>query len=557
MLVLAAVESAALGILAGVIGAGAALAALRLVQAGQVPLTPWRASITVLICIALAGVGAFAGRIGAGLAALRGSVAAGRRTTQRTAKPLWQRLYVDLLALAVSGLVYWLTARTGFSAVVNPDSNPTLSLSVYMFLAPAFLWIGATLLLVRLRAGALAWLAQRATGGRARTPLGFLLASAGRRSHALNRGLLPVGLLLAFGVNLGIFAATYDQQARVDAQLTLGADVVVDAPAGAVAAHGLVQRVARSNGVGGTTALDHAYAYVGPDLQDIFGIDPSTLTHGTSLRDSYFLGGTAAQTLDRLRARSDGVLVSRETINDYSLNIGDLLKLRVLDRKTGKLRVAPFHVAGVVQEFPSAPRDSFMVANLDYVLAVTHDPGPNVLFAKTRGSPSAVARRVAAEVRPFGATVKDITTQTAQTVSSITTVDLRGITKIEEVFAIALAAAAMALFVVLGVIERRHEFATMAALGSSVRDIAAFLWSEAAIVLVGALALASLLGWLLAEMLVAMLRHVFDPPPDHLAAPWGFLFGLGGAAVASGAVAAAIGVAVFRRLRLGEILREP
>jgi len=58
-------------------------------------------------------------------------------------------------------------------------------------------------------------------------------------------------------------------------------------------------------------------------------------------------------------------------------------------------------------------------------------------------------------------------------------------------------------------------------------------------------------------MLVAMLRHVFDPPPDHLAAPWGFLLGLGGAAVASGAVAVAIGMIVFRRLRLGEILREP
>jgi len=557
LLVLAGVESLALGVLGGIIGAAVALAALRVVHAGHVPLTPWRTSITFVVCVLLAACGAFAGRVGAGLAALGGSVAAGRRTVQRTTKPLWQRLYVDVLALAVSGLVYWLTARTGFSAVVNPDSNPTLSLSVYMFLAPALLWIGATLLLVRLRAGVLAWAARRATAGRANSRFGFLVASAGRRTHAINRGLLPVGLLLAFGVNLGVFAATYDQQARVDAQLTLGADVVVNAPAGAVAAHGLEQRVARTSGVSGTTSLDHAYAYVGQDLQDIFGVDPSTLTRGTSLRDSYFLGGTAAQTLARLRARRDAVLVSRETITDYSLNIGDLLRLRVLDRRTGQLKVTPFHVAGVVQEFPSAPRDSFMVANLGYLLAVTHDRGPNVVFVKTRGSPSDSAHRVAGTVRRFGGTVKDITSQTAQTVSSITTVDLRGITKIEEGFALVLAAAAMALFVVLGVIERRHEFATMAALGSSVRDIAAFLWSEAAIVLVGALALASLLGWLLAEMLVAMLRHVFDPPPDHLAAPWGFLLGLGGAAVASGAVAVAIGMIVFRRLRLGEILREP
>ena len=556
LLVLAGVESAALGIAAGLLGAGLALLALRLVQAGSVSLTPWRSAITVSVCIFLAAAGAFAGRVAASRTALRGSIAAGRRATQRTTKPLWQRLYLDVIALGISGLVYWLTARTGFSAVINPDSNPTLSLSVYMFLAPALLWIGAALLLLRLRGGALAWLAQRATGGRAASTFGFLVASAGRRSHAINRGLLPVALLLAFGVNLGIFAATYDQQARVDAQLTLGADIVVNAPSGAIAAHRLEHRVAHAGGVSGTTSVDHAYAYVGQDLQDIFGIDPSSLTRATSLRDSYFLDGTAAQTLGRLHARPDAVLVSRETITDYSLNIGDLLRLRVLDRSTGKLKVVPFHVAGVVQEFPSAPRDSFMVANLPYLLAVTHDHGPNVVFAKTDGSPSSVAQTVSKAVTPYGATVKDITTQTAQTVSSITTVDLRGIAKIEEAFALILAAAAMALFVVVGVIERRHEFATMAALGSSVREIAAFLWSEAAIVLVAALALATLLGWLLAEMLVAMLRHVFDPPPDHLAAPWGFLLALAGAAILSGVIAAAIGVLAFRRLRLGEVLRE-
>src|SRR5207253_4635697 len=187
--------------------------------------TAGRALVAVGACILFAFAGALAARLGAALSILRGSVA-GRRSVTRAGRPLWTRLYLDWIALALSGLVYWLTARTGFSAVVNPDSNPTLSLSVYMFLAPALLWIGATLLLVRLRAGVLAWAARRATAGRANSRFGFLVASAGRRSHAINRGLLPVGLLLAFGVNLGVFAATYDQQARVDAQLTLGADGV-------------------------------------------------------------------------------------------------------------------------------------------------------------------------------------------------------------------------------------------------------------------------------------------------------------------------------------------
>jgi putative ABC transport system permease protein len=365
-----------------------------------------------------------------------------------------------------------------------------------------------------------------------------------------------LGLLLAFGVNLGIFVATYDQQVRIDAQLTLGADVVATAPPGAVVRHGLQRVVGALPGARGVAAVDHSYAYVGPDLQDTFGIDPATLTRGTSLRNSYFLGGTAAQMLERLRTRPDAVLVSRETITDYSLNVGDLLRLRVLDSRTGAFRVAPFHVVGVVQEFPSAPKDSFMVANLAYLERVTHDPGPNVLFVRASGDPGALARRVAAATARYGTTVKDIRHQVVQTVSSITTVDLRGISRIEEAFVLVLAAATMALYVAVALAERRHELATMSALGASLRRAAAFLWSEAALVLVFSLALAALLGWLLAEMLVAMLQHVFDPPPDHLAVPWAFLLVLGAAAVVGGLVAAALASLQIRRLPLGSILRE-
>ena len=555
LVALATLESLALGLAAGALGTAVALGALHL--AGSTGGAGGARLLAAFgVCVALATAGATAARIGAGLAAFRGSVDEARRSVRRSGRPLWQRLYLDLLALAVAGFVYWLTARTGFSAVVNPDSNPTLSLSVYMFLAPALLWLGAALLLVRLRGRLLAWVAARVAGERATTPVGFLLASAGRRGAAINRGLLVLGLLLAFGVNLGIFAATYDQQARVDAQLTLGADVVATAPPGVVARDRLVQRLARLPGTAGVSAVDHSYAYVGPDLQDTFGIDAATFTRGTTLRDSYFLGGTAAQMLTRLQARSDGILVSKETISDYSLRLGDLLRLRVLDHASGRFRVAPFHVVGVVQEFPSAPKDSFMVANLGYLQRVTHDPGPNVVFVRASGNPVALARRVGAAARASGISVKNIREQTAQTVSSITTVDLRGISRIEEAFVLVLAAAAMALFVAVGLAERRHELATMAALGASLRRAAAFLWSEAALVLTAALALAALLGWLLAEMLVAMLQHVFDPPPDHLAVPWAFLGGLGAAATAGALGAAGLAALRIRRLPLGAILRE-
>jgi putative ABC transport system permease protein len=556
LLALAGTESVILGVVAGLAGTAAAFGAVSLLVSGGAHATLGRVLITGGVCILLAIAGAGAARIGASLSSLRLSVAAGRRGTRREAKPLWQRLYLDLLALAISGLIYWLTASTGFSAVVNPDSNPTLSLSVYMFFAPALLWIGATLLLVRLRGRALTWLADRFVGARASSPRTFLLASAGRRGAAINRGLLVVGLLLAFGVNLGIFSATYNKQSKVDAQLTLGADVTATAAPGVAAQRNLPQAIAHVPGVSATTGVEHSYAYVGPDLQDIYGIDAATFTKATTLRDSYFIGSSAQQVLGRLQARVDGIVVSKETIKDFSLNTGDLLRLRVLDHRTGQFKIVPFHVAGIVQEFPSAPKDSFMVANLGYLESVTHAGGPNVVFAKVSGDPPAVARRVAALTRSAGTKVDNIADQSARTASSITTVDLTGISHIEQAFAIILAAGAMGLFVALGIAERRQEFATMAAIGAPLRQISAFLWSEAAIVLSAGLVLAVGLGWLLSEMLVAILQHVFDPPPDALAVPWGFLAGLAGAAVLATLLATALASRGLRRLALGEILRE-
>jgi putative ABC transport system permease protein len=507
-----------------------------LIVNGGVGLTPARGIVAGIVCILLAIGGAMAARVGASASVWRSSVSASRRSVRREGKPLWQKLYLDVLFLVLSGLIYWLTASTGFSAVINPDSNPTLSLSIYMFFAPALLWIGATLLLVRLRGRVLAWFARRAAGGRAQTPRAFLLVSAGRRGGAINRGLIIVGLLLAFGVNLGVFTATYNQQSGVDAQLTLGADVTASAPPGITATHNLAARIASVPGVQATTALDHSYAYVGPDLQDTYGIDPTTFAHATGLRDSYFLGGSAAQIMSRLQSRPDGILVSKETITDYSLNLGDLLRL-------------------VVQEFPSAPHDSFMVANLGYLQMADHAGGPNAVFAKA-DDPPGVAARVASATRADGTIVKNISDQGRATASSITTVDLRGVSRILEVFTVLLAAAAMGLFVALALVERRQEFATMAALGARIRDIGAFVWSEAGLVLVAGLVLACGLGWLLSEMLVAMLQHVFDPPPDNLAVPWGYLGELAGAAILGATLAAALALRGLARMQLGAILRE-
>ena len=69
-------------------------------------------------------------------------------------------------------------------------------------------------------------------------------------------------------------------------------------------------------------------------------------------------------------------------------------------------------------------------------------------------------------------------------------------------------------------------------------------------------ALAAGLGWLLSEMLIAMLQHVFDPPPDNLAIPWRYLAELLAGALAGCVLAGAVAARGLARMPLGAILRE-
>ncbi len=552
----AVVQGTALGLGAALTGLAMGLVVVRAIApvAAQPDARLLAIAGSVLVTGVAAGVGA---RLGVTVAGHRAAVAGARARAPRAGRPLWARLYLDAFALVLSGVVFAIDRATGLSAVVNPDSNPTLALSLYSFLAPTLLWIGVTLLMVRLGTRILAWAARRLPAAQAAvSALPFLLQSTGRRAKPVSRAVIVVGLLLSFSVSLGIFSATYDQQSLADARLTLGADVVVNAPPGSSLTASALAAASAAPGVRTSSPMLHSYAYVGSDLQDIFGVRPGQVQGATQLRDSYFSGGSAATLMSALGARPDGVLVSAETIKDYGLSTGDLLRLRLFDASAGSYRIVDFHVIGIVSEFPTAPKDSFLVANLAYVQAATHATGPNVLLAAASGDPAIAAAAVRSRVATSGATVSDITQQVATTSSSLVAISLAGISRLEEGFAVALALVSIMVFALLSEVERRRELAIMSAMGARLRLVAAFLWSETVVVTLTACLLAAVLGTALAVMLVTILTHIFDPAPDALALPWGFFLELAGALVAGAVAGAAAVVVSLRRTDLSRTLRE-
>jgi putative ABC transport system permease protein len=276
-------------------------------------------------------------------------------------------------------------------------------------------------------------------------------------------------------------------------------------------------------GVASVASMQHRFAYVGNDLQDLYGIDPSTIGATTPMSDAFFGNGDAAAMLATLRGRPDGVLVSEETVHDFQLHEGDTVRLRLQAASDGRYHEVPFVFVGVAREFPTAPHDSFLVANAAYVARQTGTGSVQTLLVRT-DTPPAVAERIRTLLGPAsGATVRDIQTQRRVTLSSLTAVDLHGLTRLELAYALTMAAACSGLVLAIGIGERRRSYAIASALGARTRQLSSFVWTEAAFVTVVGVVFGALTGWGIAQVLVKILTGVFDPPPGSLSVPWGYL----------------------------------
>ena len=558
---LAVAEALVVGVLGSAIGLAGAVLASRLAFGAT------RFGSTTGQAVAWGAIAALAGLVLAALTigvpawkdARSLTVRGAREVVGRARRPLWARLYLDIWLLVAAAIIFWRLVRSGYQVILAPEGVATISVSYSTFLAPLLFWVGAALLSWRISTAVLG--RGRAALARAARPLagklsGVVAASMSRQHRLLSRGLAIVGLTAAFAVSTAVFNQTYQQQSRVDAQLTNGADVTAATTAASGLPASAFAAARRLPGVAAVQPMMHRFAYVGNDLQDLYGIDARHIGTATPMSDALFQGGNAAGVLAALASRPDAVLVSEETVLNYQLRPGDLLRLRIQSARDHAYHVVPFHYVGVVREFPTAPRDSFFIANASYVARVTGSPAYQDMLIRTSGSPPAVARKVRQLLGPAsGAVVQDIDSQLKITLSGLTALDLSGLTRLELAFAFILAAAASGLVLALGLVERRRTFAIAAALGARSRQLASFVWSEAIFVTVGGVLLGVLSGWALSFIIVKILTGVFDPPPPHLFVPWAYLAALG---VVTCAAIVAAGTGVIRALRrpAADIIRD-
>src|SRR5207244_2777683 len=115
----------------------------------------------------------------------------------------------------------------------------------------------------------------------------------------------------------------------------------------------------------------------------------------------------------------------QETVHDFQLQLGDVVRLRLKFASDHAYHIVSFHYVGVGREFPTAPRDSFLVANADYVAQQTGSPAFQTLLVRTNGSPPVVANAVRGLLGPAsGVTVQDVVSELKVTLTGLTAIDL-------------------------------------------------------------------------------------------------------------------------------------
>jgi putative ABC transport system permease protein len=452
------------------------------------------------------------------------AVAASRAPQTGAAWPL--RAGLDFILLAGAAFAFTLTARSGYQVVLAPEGIPQTQVNFAALAGPALAWPGLALLVWRVSG----WVAGRRTGRWSRGGPGTApeleAAALRQRRRVIARGAAGLAVALGLAVSTAIFTATYQTQSRVDVALTVGSDVAVVEPPGSAVGPGGARALKAARGAGHVEPMQHRFAYVGPDLQDLYGVWAGSFGRVNSLQDAFVPGSTIAETLAKLRGSPDGVLLSQETLHDYQLHPGDLIRLRLQTGSDHVYRTVPFHVIGLVTEWPTAPKDSFIVANADYIARATgSDAVATFLVSSHTPASTAAALRSKLTASGSGAHVQDVSSAGAgvTSASGLAATDLSGLSRLVLGFGSLLALACSGLALLAGIVERRRALVLLAALGATARQRGRFLAGEARMLVVSGLLGGGLIGATIAYLLVKVLTGVFDPAPAAATIPWTYL----------------------------------
>lgn len=552
-----------LGTIAGLLSTMAILGPGTLFEASAVQLL---GSAAISIC---------AGVVATGLAlyvpgrrALGREVSGERRELSVERKPAWRRLRLDYAAMLIAASATAVAVRSGAfdTASAEVTQGTATSLRSYLLLLPLGVWFAGTLLSVRFFEGVARNLRTPAPPRFGPVVRGILARTLSRRPGALVTGIVGAGLVIAFGVGLAVFAATYDEAKRADAGFTVGSNLRVIPKPTSTSPHppGYGSRLA-VDGVIDTTpvvaSLENAFlrSRFNSDVQDLAAVDPASFERTAALDDAFFGSDTAAGAMAALGAEPDNVLLDAGVASGLKLEVGDRADL-LLARGTKHQREVRVTVAGLFDRFPGFPEGLQVVANLDYYRAQTGLDEVDFYLARTIDPSAGGVAAAAAGIQAGPGADDQLTVETTETSfnkdqSSLTALNVRGLLDLDSIYTLAISAAVIAIFVFGLMLQRRREYVVLRAQGLPSRKLQALVLGEASFVGGSGLIAGALVGVLLGLLLVQILQPLFILKPIATV-PIGETAVLALLVIGAVVLSSLAALSILRRLRPSEVLRE-
>ncbi|MEO7398274.1 MAG: FtsX-like permease family protein [Ilumatobacteraceae bacterium] len=481
--------------------------------------------------------------------------------------PAWRRRRLDIVLLLLAIAWQFAAQQAGaFDApVASVTAGETVSLPSALLLAPMVVWFSGVFVCGR---GFEAVTSRLPLPNNGFGPVGrgTLLRSLRRRPREIVNGVVSVGLVVAFGLSLALFAATYDDAKAADARLTVGSDLrITPSPDDADPQPREFAVDLRVGGVDTVTPvvfeLDNA-VLIGPfdqDRRDLAALDTEGFASVAPLSDLLFSGQSATDALAILGSVPNGVLVDSQTHDDLAVEKGDDVQV-LLARGTDNQITETLHVVGVFDRFPGFPRGVHLVMNLAYYQESTGLTDVDYFLARTTDHSHAGLSRAVEALESGPGARRPISIDSTETTfdrdqSSLTALNVNGLVDLNSLYTLLMTAAAVAIFVFGLTLHRRREYVIMRAQGASQRELRMVVLGESVGVAIGGLAAGMVVGAGMGYMFVQVLRPLFVLDPI-LAFPILDVARLVGASMAASLASALTASAFLRRLQPAELLRE-
>jgi putative ABC transport system permease protein len=379
-------------------------------------------------------------------------------------------------------------------------------------------------------------------------------------------GTLGVGLVVAFGVALAMFAATYDAAKSTDSRFVVGSDLRITPSV--LSSHPHPPSFASKLQVPGVPAATPVVSklensiLIGPhnrNVEQLTAIDPRGFERVAALSDSFFVDRSAAGAMAALQGHSHGLLVDSQTADDLQVGKGDRVQV-ILARGTKHEALRTFRVEGLFDRFPGFPQGTNLIANLNRYEAATGLTQADFFLARTSESSSSGIAKAAAAIRSGPGRIDPLRIDTTRTAldkdqSSITALNVNGLVNLNAAYALALSGAVLAIFVFGLILQRRREYVTLLAQGLQGGELRALVLGETAFVAVCGVLAGALVGTGVAYLMVYVLRPLFILGPT-MTYPVGRLAAVVGLTALATLGAALAATALLRRIKPTELLRE-